>query len=61
MYFNESYTFKGPGVGVVLTPPPPEGDILKYVIQFEVPATNNIIEYEGLVTGRRLDKDLDIW
>jgi hypothetical protein len=54
MYFDGSYILKGAGAGVVLIPP--EGDILKYVIQFEFPATNNIVEYEGLVTGLRLAK-----
>jgi ribonuclease HI len=58
MYFDGSYTFKGAGAGVVLIPP--EYDILKYAIQIEFPATNNIIEYEGLVMGLRLAKDLSI-
>jgi ribonuclease HI len=58
MYFNGSYTLKGAGAGVVLIPS--EGDILKYAIPLEFPATNNIIEYEGLVTGLRLAKDLSI-
>jgi hypothetical protein len=49
MYFDGSYTLKGAGAGVVLIPP--EGDILKYAIQLGFPATNNIVEYEGLVTG----------
>jgi hypothetical protein len=49
MYFDGSYTLKGAGAGVVLIPP--EGDILKYAIQLGFPATNNIAEYEGLVTG----------
>jgi ribonuclease HI len=39
---------------------PPEVDVLKYAIQFEFPATNNIAEYEGLVNGIRLVKDLGI-
>jgi hypothetical protein len=39
---------------------PPEGDILKYAIQLEFLATNNIAEYEWLVTGLRLTKDLSI-
>jgi hypothetical protein len=56
MYFDGSYTLKGVGAGVVLIPP--EGDILKYAVQFEFRATNNIEEYEGLVTGLRLAKDL---
>jgi hypothetical protein len=39
---------------------PPKGDILKYAIQLEFPAINNIIEYDGLVTILRLAKDLGI-
>jgi ribonuclease HI len=54
MYFNGSYTLKGAGAGVVLIPP--EGDMLKYVIQIEFPATNNTAEYRGLVIGLRLAK-----
>ncbi len=58
MYFDGSYTLKGAGL-VSCSSPPLEGDILKYVIQLEFPATNNIAEYEGLVTGLRLAKELD--
>jgi ribonuclease HI len=58
MYFDGSYTLKGAGASVVLTPP--KGDILKYAIQLGFPATNNIAEYEGLVTGLRLANDLGI-
>jgi ribonuclease HI len=58
MYFEGSYTLKGAGVGVVLIPP--EGDILKYAIQLEFLDTNNVAEYEGLVNGLRLAKDLRI-
>jgi ribonuclease HI len=58
MYFNGSYTLRGTWAGVVLIPP--EGDILKYAVQFEFSAMNNITEYEGLVTGLWLAKDLDI-
>jgi ribonuclease HI len=58
MYFDGSYTLKGAGAGVVLIPP--EGDVLKYAIQLEFSATNNIAEYEGLVNGLRLAKDLGI-
>jgi ribonuclease HI len=39
---------------------PPEGDFLKYAIQLEFPTTNNIAEYEGLVNGLQLAKDLGI-
>jgi ribonuclease HI len=58
MYFDGSYTLKGAGVGVMLIPP--EGDMLNYTIQIEFSATNNITEYEGLVTGLRLAKELSI-
>jgi ribonuclease HI len=58
MYFDGSYTFKGAEAGVVLILP--EGDILKYAIQLEFLATNNIAEYEGLVTGLQLAKNLGI-
>jgi ribonuclease HI len=40
---------KEQGAGIVLIPL--KGDILKYVIQLKFSATNNITEYEGLVTG----------
>jgi hypothetical protein len=58
MYFDRSYTLKGAGAGVVLIPP--EGGMLKYALQIEFPATNNTAEYEGLVTGLRLAKELGI-
>jgi ribonuclease HI len=58
MYFDGSYTLKGAGAGIVLVPP--EGDMLKYVIQIEFLATNNTAEYEGLVTGLQLAKELGI-
>jgi ribonuclease HI len=56
--FNRSYTLKGAEVGVMIIPP--EGDILKYAIQLEFSTTNNNVEYERLVTGLRLAKDLGI-
>jgi ribonuclease HI len=58
MYFDGSYTLKGAGASVVLIPP--EGGMLRYVIQIEFPATNNTAEYEGRVTGLRLAKELGI-
>jgi ribonuclease HI len=58
MYFDGSYTLKGAGASVMLIPP--EGNVLKYDIQLEFPATNNIAEYAGLVTNLQLAKDLGI-
>jgi ribonuclease HI len=58
MYFDGFYTLKGTWVGVVLIPS--EGDVPKYAIQLEFSTTNNIAEYEGLISGLRLAKDLSI-
>jgi ribonuclease HI len=38
----------------------PEGVDLKYAIQLEFLATNNIVEYKGLVNGLYLAKDIGI-
>jgi ribonuclease HI len=58
MYFDGSCTLKGAGAGVIFIPP--KGDTLKYAIQFEFLDTNNIAEFEGLVMGLRLAKNLSI-
>jgi ribonuclease HI len=58
MYFDGSYNLKGAATSIVFIPP--ECDTLKYIIQLEFPATNNIAEYERLVTGLRLAKELSI-
>jgi hypothetical protein len=58
MYFDRPYTLKGVGAGVVLITL--KGDILKYAIQLKFLATNNITEYDRVVTGLWLAKDLGI-
>jgi ribonuclease HI len=58
MYFDGSGTLKRAQAGVVLIPH--KGDILKHAIQLDFLATNNIVEYEGLVSRLRLAKDLNI-
>jgi hypothetical protein len=58
MHFDRSYTLKGAGASIVVIPP--EGDILKYDIQLKFLAMNNITEYERLVMGLQLAKDLGI-
>ena len=46
------------GVGVVITTP--DGEILKYEVRLRFPATNNKVEYEGILTGLRLGKALGV-
>jgi ribonuclease HI len=58
MCFDGSYTLKEAGAGIVLIPP--KGGMLKYAIQIEFFTTNNTAEYDGLVTGLRLGKELNI-
>ena len=46
------------GVGVVITIP--DEEILKYGVQLKFPATNNEVEYEGILTGLKLKKALRV-
>ena len=36
----------------------PDGEMLRYGVQLKFPATNNEVEYEGILTGLRLGKAL---
>ena len=58
MYFDGSYTLKGSGAGVILISH--VGETLKYTVQNEFKATNNIAEYEGLATGLGIAKTLGV-
>ena len=46
------------GVGVIITAP--DGEVLKYRVQPKFPATNNEVEYEGILIGLRVEKALGI-
>ena len=43
-------------MGVIINTP--KGDILKYGVQLQFPATNNETEYEAILTGLRVEKAL---
>src|SRR4051812_25698248 len=58
MHFDGSKMRTGLGAGVVLTSP--KGDMLKYALQIHFAASNNVAEYEALVHGLRLAKELGI-
>ena len=47
------------GAGIVLSSP--KGDRLRYALQIHFAASNNVAEYEALVHGLRLAKELGIW
>jgi ribonuclease HI len=46
------------GAGIVLTSP--KGDWLEYVLQIYFTASNNVAEYEALIHGLRLAKEIGI-
>ena len=61
MYFDGAFSLQGAGAGVLLIAP--TGEHLKYVVQMHFPrekSTNNMAEYEGLLTGLRIVADLGI-
>jgi hypothetical protein len=58
MQFNGSKMLGGLGAGVVLTSP--KGDKLRYVLQMHFRASNNVAEYEALVHGLKMAKEIGI-
>ncbi|XP_065630833.1 uncharacterized protein LOC136068090 [Quercus suber] len=56
MQTDGSSAQKRGGVGVVITTL--DGEVLRYEVQLKFPATNNEAEYEGILTGLRLGKEL---
>jgi ribonuclease HI len=58
MNFDGSKMHGGLGAGVVLTSP--KGDKLHYMLQIHFTASNNIAQYEALVHGLKLAKEIGI-
>ena len=58
MYFDGSKNYEGSGAGVVLISP--SGDKLRYVLQIHFTTTNNGAEYEALLHGMKVAKELDV-
>ena len=58
VHFDRSKLLNGSGAGVLLQLP--TGDKLHYVLQIHFEATNNMAEYEALIHGLRVDKDIGI-
>jgi ribonuclease HI len=56
--FDGSKMLGGLGAGVVLTSP--KGDKLQYVLQMHFRTSNNVMEYEALVHGLKLAKEIGI-
>jgi ribonuclease HI len=58
MNFDGSKMLGGLGAGVFLTSP--KGDKLQYILQMHFRASNNVAEYEALVHGLKLAKEIGI-
>ncbi|KAK1693224.1 hypothetical protein QYE76_009921 [Lolium multiflorum] len=58
MHFDGSKMRNGLGAGVVLTSP--KGDRLDYVLQIHFTASNNVAEYEALIHGLKLAKEIGV-
>ena len=58
MHFDGSKQAQGSGAGVVLTSP--KGDKLSYVLQIHFDCSNNVAEYEALLHGLRMAKEMSI-
>ena len=58
LYFDGAISYEGAGAGVVLVSP--SGDKLRYVLQIHFTATNNVAEYEALLHGMRIAKELGV-
>jgi hypothetical protein len=58
MHFDGSKLLYGSGAGVTLKSP--KGDELSYVLQIHFPTTNNIAEYEVLLHGLRVTKEIGV-
>ena len=58
IHFDGSRYLEGSGAGVVLTSP--RGDNFCYVLRLMFPCTNNTTEYEALLHGLRVAKDMSL-
>jgi ribonuclease HI len=58
MHFDGSKLLHGSRAGVTLKSP--KGDELSYVLQIHFPTTNNIAEYEALLHGLRVTKEIGV-
>ena len=58
MHFDRSKMLQGSGAGIVLRNT--QGDKLSYVLQIDFKETNNVAEYEALLHGLHIAKELGV-
>jgi ribonuclease HI len=58
MYFDGSLMKTGAGAGLLFISP--LGVHMRYIIRLHFPTSNNVVEYEALVTGLRIAIELGV-
>ena len=58
LYVDGSSNMSGADAGLILVNP--EGIIVEYALRFELPAINNRAEYEVLIAGLKIAKELEV-
>ena len=58
MFVDRASSLQLSGAGIVLIPP--EGDALEYSLRFAFSNSNNVAEYEALITGMLLAQKLEV-
>ena len=58
MYFDGSVMKTGTGAGLLFVSP--LGEHMRYVVRLHFPASNNVAEYEALLSGLRIAIELGI-
>jgi ribonuclease HI len=58
MYFDGSLMKMGAGAGLLFISP--LGVHMRYIIRLHFPASNNVTEYEALITGLRIAIELGV-
>ena len=58
MNFDGAHSRSGKGVGVAITSP--RGQVFNFDFRLEFEATNNVAEYEALLLGLEITKDMGI-
>ena len=56
LYVDGASSSQGAGAGVSLRGP--QGEMLNYALHFQFPVTNNTAEYEALIAGLRLAREV---
>ena len=58
MHFEGATSKKGVGIGIWIRPPIGEPKLFSYKLEFK--CTNNVAEYEALILGHKVLKDLQV-